>query len=217
MVTAQRVNSNQKKPQLSPRTLLLWTYGGKVPLAMRMRIRLATSEDVPALEKMIAESVRTLQADDYTQEQREAALQQVFGVDSQLIADGTYFVVEALEVTEGGKPAVTGCGGWSKRKTLYGGDQFGQREDTPLDPAHDAAKIRAFFVHPSWARRGIGSKILATCENAARKAGFTRFEMGATLTGVKLFAAKGYKPVKRIQISLGEGESLPVIQMEKRV
>ncbi len=147
----------------------------------------------------------------------EAALKQVFGVDSQLIGDGTYFVVEALEVTDGGKPVITGCGGWSKRKTLYGGDQFSQREDTPLDPAHDAAKIRAFFVHPAWARRGIGSKILSTCENSARKAGFTRFEMGATLTGVKLFSAKGYTPVKRIQISLGEGESLPVIQMEKRV
>ena len=183
---------------------------------MRMRIRLATPDDVPALETMIAESVRTLQADDYTQEQREAALKQVFGVDSQLIGDGTYFVVEALEVTDGGKPVITGCGGWSKRKTLYGGDQFSQREDTPLDPAHDAAKIRAFFVHPAWARRGIGSKILSTCENSARKAGFTRFEMGATLTGVKLFSAKGYTPVKRIQISLGEGESLPVIQMEKR-
>ena len=166
---------------------------------------------------MIEASVRTLQADDYTQEQREAALRTVFGVDSQLIADGTYFVVEALEVTEGGKPAVAGCGGWSKRKTLYGGDQFGQREDTSLDPAHDAAKIRAFFVHPSWARQGVGSIILATCENAARKAGFTRFEMGATLTGVKLFAAKGYNPVKRMDVSLEEGEVLPMVQMEKRV
>ena len=182
---------------------------------MRMRIRLATSEDVPALEKMIAESVRTLQAEDYTQEQREAALHQVFGVDSQLIADGTYFVVEALEVTDGGKPAVTGCGGWSKRKTLYGGDVWKAREDSLLNPRSDAAKIRAFFVHPAWVRRGIGTMLLDACEQAAIAEGFRRFEMGATLSGVPLYRARGYVALESLGVPLANGESLPIVRMEK--
>ena len=114
------------------------------------------------------------------------------------------------------KPAIAGCGGWSKRKTLFGGDQYSGREDSLLDPALDAAKIRAFFVHPAWARQGVGTLILDACENAARAAGFTRFEMGATLTGVKLFGVKGYVPVKRMDVPLDNGEALPIVQMEKR-
>jgi GNAT superfamily N-acetyltransferase len=111
---------------------------------------------------------------------------------------------------------IAGCGGWSKRKTLYGGDKWTGREDSLLDPLRDAAKIRAFFIHPAWARRGVGTLILEACEAAAKAAGFTRYEMGATLTGAKLFGVKGYVPVKRIEIPLVNGESLPVIQMEKR-
>jgi GNAT superfamily N-acetyltransferase len=111
---------------------------------------------------------------------------------------------------------LVGCGGWSKRKTLYGGDQFTEREDLLLDPSRDAAKIRAFFIHPAWARRGIGTMILDACEAAARAAGFSRYEMGATLTGAKLFRARGYVAVRRIEIPLLNGESLPVIHMEKR-
>ena len=188
-----------------------------------IHLRLAVPEDVPVLRDLIDASVRGLQTQDYTPAQIEGALKTVFGVDSQLIADGTYIVAEAessaLEST-GGRNSETGlmivgCGGWSKRKTLYGSDHWTGREDALLDPLSDAAKIRAFFIHPDWARRGVGSAILKACEDAARSAGFTRYEMGATLTGAKLFGAKGYVAVKPISIPLVNGESLPVIHMEK--
>ncbi len=195
---------------------------------MGIQIRLATPGDVPVLRELIEASVRELQAEDYTVAQREAALRTVFGVDSQLIADGTYLVAEecgaadtvalGLHGTQTGVsvlPRIAGCGGWSKRKTLYGGDRWTQREDSLLDPEKDAAKIRAFFVHPAWARRGVGTLILEACETAAREAGFRRYEMGATLTGAKLFGVKGYVAVKRITVPLDRGESLPVIHMEK--
>lgn len=186
-------------------------------------IRLATPEDIPELRELIELSVRGLQAQDYTPAQMEGALKTVFGVDSQLIADGTYIVAEVeLPVPAGfeqksaaSQPVIVGCGGWSKRKTLYGGDRWTGREDSLLDPLHHAAKIRAFFIHPDWARRGIGSTILQACEDAARAAGFRRYEMGATLTGAKLFGARGYVAVKPISIPLVNGESLPVIHMEK--
>jgi GNAT superfamily N-acetyltransferase len=110
-----------------------------------------------------------------------------------------------------------GCGGWSKRKTLYGGDQWTGREAALLDPQHDAAKIRAFFIHPSWARRGIGTMILEACENAAVAAGFTRFEMGATLTGVLLYQARGYVALENLEVPLAKGEALPIVRMEKRI
>src|SRR5438309_4609660 len=188
-----------------------------------IHLRLAVPEDVPVLRELILASVRGLQTQDYTQAQIEGALKTVFGVDSQLITDGTYIVGQAepaaIELT-GAKSAqhelmIVGCGGWSKRKTLYGSDHWTGREDALLDPLRDAAKIRAFFIHPDWARRGVGSMILKACEDAARSAGFTRFEMGATLTGAKLFGAKGYVAVKPISIPLVNGESLPVIHMEK--
>ena len=190
----------------------------------KIQLRLAVPEDIPVLRQVIEASVRRLQTQDYTPAQIEGALKTVFGVDSQLIADGTYIVAEAETAPagqSGQKSAarasiIVGCGGWSKRKTLYGSDHWTGREDELLDPLHDAAKIRAFFIHPDWARRGIGSLILQACEDAARSAGFTRFEMGATLTGAKLFSVKGYRPVKPISIPLPNGESLPVIHMEKR-
>jgi GNAT superfamily N-acetyltransferase len=112
-------------------------------------------------------------------------------------------------------PRVVGCGGWSKRHTLFGGDQFAGREAALLDPAHDAAKIRAFFVHPEWARRGIGSLILAACEHAAFDAGFTRLEMGATLTGVPFYRARGYAERDHFAVELPRGESLAIVRMEK--
>ena len=198
-------------------------------MKFKIRIRAATSRDVPQLERLIAASVRELQAQDYSTEQREAALQSVFGVDSQLIADGTYLLAEARpsdptspeaqksdETTVAGMPRLAGCGGWSRRTTLFGGDQWTARQDDLLDPAHDAAKIRAFFIHPLWARRGLATKILEACEAAAREAGFKRYEMGATLTGVKLFEARGYIPMRKIEISIGEGLTLPILHMEKR-
>ena len=189
-----------------------------------IHLRLAVPEDVPVLRELIDASVRGLQTQDYTPAQIEGALKTVFGVDSQLIADGTYIVAQAapsaIERT-GTKNTpselmIVGCGGWSKRKTLYGSDHWTGREDALLDPLRDAAKIRAFFIHPDWARRGVGSMILQACENAARSAGFTRYEMGATLTGAKLFGAKGYVAVKPISIPLVNGESLPVLHMEKQ-
>lgn len=191
--------------------------------AAKIHLRLAVAEDVPVLQQLIDASVRGLQTEDYTPAQIEGALKTVFGVDSQLIADGTYIVAEAQSDETADEPetmakaglVIVGCGGWSKRKTLYGSDHWTGREDALLDPRHDAAKIRAFFIHPAWARRGVGSLILLACEEAARAAGFTRYEMGATLTGAKLFGAKGYVPVKPISIPLVNGESLPVIQMEK--
>ena len=112
---------------------------------------------------------------------------------------------------------LTACGGWSKRKTLFGGDQFAQREDSLLDPARDAAKIRAFFVHPQWARRGIGALILEACENAARAAGFTRLEMGSTLTGVAFYRAHGYAALENLQVPLSNGEMLPIVRMAKEI
>jgi GNAT superfamily N-acetyltransferase len=188
-----------------------------------IHLRLAVPEDVPVLRELIEASVRGLQTDDYTPAQIEGALGTVFGVDSQLIADGTYIVAEAESGAEdraGTANAsrglmIVGCGGWSKRKTLYGSDHWTGREDALLDPLRDAAKIRAFFIHPDWTRRGVGSMILKACEEAAKAAGFTRYEMGATLTGAKLFGVKGYVAVKSISIPLLNGESLPVIHMEK--
>jgi len=183
---------------------------------MNIRIRKAVPVDVPRLREVIEASVRGLQAGDYTPAQIEGALKSVYGVDSQLIADGTYFVVETA-TAESAKPEIIACGGWSKRKTLYGGDQFTAREDSLLDPECDAAKIRAFFVHPQWARRGIGTIILETCEKAAIAAGFTRLEMGATLSGVPFYRAKGYSEVEKQSAPLGNGEALPIVKMAKNV
>jgi GNAT superfamily N-acetyltransferase len=180
---------------------------------MNFRIRLAELRDIPLLQELIAASVRGLQAADYSAEQLESALRTVYGVDTQLIADRTYFAAEETEITN--EPLVVGCGGWSKRKTLYGGDQYTQREDSLLDPANDAAKIRAFFVHPDWARRGIGSLILDACEVAAEAAGFRRLEMGATLTGVPFYRVKGYVELETTEVPLENGLTLPIVRMEK--
>jgi GNAT superfamily N-acetyltransferase len=186
---------------------------------MKIRIRLAEACDVPVLRELIKASVRGLQAGDYSAAQLESALRTVYGVDTQLISDGTYFAAEAADDSEaesGGRSLLVGCGGWSKRKALYGGDQFALREDSLLDPATDAAKIRAFFVHPDWARRGIGGMILEACEAAAWAAGFRRLEMGATLTGVPFYRAKGYVELESEAVPLGEGLALPIVRMGKR-
>lgn len=189
-----------------------------------IHIREAVPADIPVLGALIDASVRGLQREDYTPAQMEGALRTVFGTDTRLIADGTYFVAEtdSEETVLAGPKAprsdllIVGCGGWSKRKTLYGSDQWTGRQDDLLDPRHDAAKIRAFFIHPEWTRRGIGSMILDACESAARSVGFGRFEMGATLTGVKFFRARGYAAVEDIEIPLANGELLPVVRMEKQ-
>jgi len=181
---------------------------------MMFMIRQAMLADVPALEELIQASVQGLQTGDYTPQQREQALELVFGVDTQLIEDGTYFVAEAREDEN---QVIAGCGGWSKRRTLYGSDHCAGREDALLDPRHDAAKIRAFFVHPGWARRGVGSRILEVCEAAAAKAGFRRLEMGATLTGVPLYRARGYVEGDHREVPLRPGESLPIVLMVKQL
>lgn len=187
-----------------------------------IHIRAAVAADIPVLRELIDISVRGLQAEDYTPAQIDAALRTVFGVDSQLIADGTYLVAEATAeqdapsaVSSPSKPMIAGCGGWSKRKTLYGGDHWKDRQDDLLDPRRDAAKIRAFFIHPDWARRGIGSMILDACETAALAAGFTRFEMGATLTGAKFFRERGYVALELLDLPLESGITLPIIHMVK--
>ncbi len=159
---------------------------------------------------LIAASVRVLQAADYSDAQREGALATVFTVDSQLIADGTYFVA----IGEEGK--LVGCGGWSFRKTLYGGDhQVEKIAPERLDATVDAAKIRAIFVHPDFARMGVGSLILAVAEEAAVAEGFRRFEMGSTLTGVALYTLKGYVEVERKDVPVGGGETIEVVRMVK--
>ena len=180
-----------------------------------IQIRKAVASDIPRLRALIDASVRGLQAEDYSPQQIEGALKTVFGVDSQLIEDETYFIAESK--TENGETIAVGCGGWSKRKTLFGGDQWTERKDSLLDPRTDAAKIRSFFIHPDWARRGIGSAILKTCEAAAKSVGFARTEMGATLTGVKLFQARGYVPMEPIEIPLENGVLLPVVRMTKQL
>jgi predicted N-acetyltransferase YhbS len=175
---------------------------------MYIEYRLATSSDIEALRELIPISVRALSADVYTLAQIESALAYIFGVDTQLIEDGTYFIAEA----EG---QIVGCGGWSQRKTLYGGDQSKHEEDPLLDPNVDAARIRAFYVHPDWARRRIGSNIIRACEGAAMQAGFSRMELVATLPGERLYAAMGYSVSEKIDISNPDGEVLPCARMGK--
>jgi GNAT superfamily N-acetyltransferase len=166
---------------------------------------------VPALHQLIEASVRVLQAGDYTPAQMDGALGTVLGVDTQLIRDHTYFIAETTD----SQCRLAVCGGWSRRKTLFGADRGPGREPELLDPRTDAAKVRAIFVHPDFARRGLGSLILATVEDAARQAGYTRFEMGSTLTGVALYRLKGYVEVERIEVTLANGERLPVVKMVK--
>jgi GNAT superfamily N-acetyltransferase len=177
---------------------------------MDIQIRLACLEDTTTLASLIPESARTLQAKYYTPEQIEGALETVFGVDSQLTRDGTYFIVENTH-------QIIGCGGWSKRKTLYGGDRSKKaEEDRLLNPSVDAAKIRAFFVHPAWARRGIGSQIMKKCEAAALEAGFKTIEIIATLAGEPLYHRFGYHVSQKFEISLPNETTLPVVRMIKR-
>lgn len=180
----------------------------------KVLLRKAVAADVRRLREVIEASVRGLQTADYSPAQIEGALKSVYGVDSQLIADGTYFVAEIADPNTG-QIRIVGCGGWSKRKTLYGGDQYAEREDSPLDPSRDAAKIRAFFVHPNWARQGIGTMILEACEKAAAEAGFSRFEMGATLSGVPFYRARGYAEVENQSAPLSNGEVLSIVRMTK--
>ncbi|WP_293744870.1 GNAT family N-acetyltransferase [uncultured Pedobacter sp.] len=175
-----------------------------------MTIRIATFQDIPELKKLLDDSVRSLSKDYYTTSQIDSALKYIFGIDSQLIDDGSYYVVE-LDGT------IAGCGGWSRRKTLYGGDQHKELYDTLLDPTREPARIRAFFVHPDYARRGIGRKIIELCENEAKKHGFSSLALGATLPGVPLYKAMGFKEMEQIVEPLSDGEKLELVSMIKNI
>jgi GNAT superfamily N-acetyltransferase len=185
----------------------------------QLRYRVAVFADIPRLGPLIEASVRGLQAQDYSPSQLDQALGTWLGLDTQLIADGTYFAVEALDDPAGPDTCggLAACGGWSRRKTPYGSDHRPGRDDALLDPKTEAAKIRAFFVHPAWARRGIGTRILELCEQAAQVEGFTRFEMGATLTGIPLYRRHGYVEGERIDLPLANGEVLPIVKMTKQI
>ena len=175
------------------------------------RLRPADMADAPALHRLIALSVQELQKHDYSPEQLVMAVDTVFTLDTQLIKDGSYYIIETPQ------GAVTACGGWSARKTLCGGDLHAVRDDALLDPACDAARIRAFFVHPAYARRGLGSRLLVHCEQVARAAGFTCFEMAATLTGVPLYKARGYRVVEHTTVPLCGSSILPVVLMSRSI
>lgn len=174
-------------------------------------VRPATRADVPALESLVEASVRGLGPSKYSARQIELSLEHLFGIDTLLIDDGTYYVVE----TEERDPRMIGCGGWSLRKTPFGGDQAEAQDPERRDPAIDPAVIRAFFVHPDATRQGIGRRLLHVCESAAQDAGFREFELTATLTGYPLYAAHGYKDVETIEIPLADGVTLSAVRMTK--
>ena len=175
---------------------------------MPIAIRVAAINDIPQLLELIALSARGLSAGYYTPAETESAIKYVFGVDTQLIKDGTYFVVE-----EDGM--IIACGGWSKRNTLFGGDQYKTEADPLLNPATDAARVRAFFVHPDKARKGVGQLLINACEQAAIANGFSRMEMGATLPGVPFYAKMGYAEMEQIKLPLPDGEVMGIVKMGK--
>ncbi|HTO53590.1 MAG TPA: GNAT family N-acetyltransferase [Myxococcota bacterium] len=171
-----------------------------------LQLRLATPADLPAIERLIPRSVRGLSTTYYSPAQIEASIVHVFGPDTQLVSDGTYFVVGSGE-------RVVACGGWSKRRTLFGGDQHKSSADPLLDPATEPARIRAFFVEPDFARRGIASRLMRACMDAARAAGFRALELGATLPGVPLYRAFGFRELERLDVPMPGGEALPIVRM----
>jgi GNAT superfamily N-acetyltransferase len=169
-------------------------------------LRAATREDLPALQRLIEQSVRGLSGPFYTLAQIESALRHIFGPDTQLIDDRTYFIISAPE-------GLAAAGGWSRRRTLYGGDQMKSAEDPLLDPVTEPARIRAFFVHPDWARRGLGRQLYDRCAAEAAAAGFHNLELMATLPGEPLYRALGFEEVERT-VAVGD---LPVVRMRRAI
>lgn len=179
---------------------------------MSFSLRKATFADKKEIVELIAESVKGLSREDYSERQIELSIKSVFGVDSELIADKTYFVAES----EDGR--IVGCGGWSKRKTLYGASRYERSRDSNLlNPETDSAKIRAFFIHPDYARQGIGTAILEACEMEAKAQGFKSAEMMATLPGVKLYKVRGYGGGEQVKVPIGEDEDIICIKMWKNL
>jgi GNAT superfamily N-acetyltransferase len=175
---------------------------------MSFSLRLAVPEDAAAIDRLIPASARHLCARDYTPGQIEAALRGTWGLDSQLILDRTYFVAES-------EADVVGCGGWSRRRTLFGGDRASDRSAELLDPQRESARIRAFFVAPEWARKGIGRALLDRCEREARAEGFRSLELGATLPGARLYRSHGYVAGEPYAYDLGGGVLIDIIPMRK--
>jgi GNAT superfamily N-acetyltransferase len=172
-----------------------------------MTHRLATLEDIPALTALMQAAIRQLLPQFLKPEEVEASFA-VMGLDSQLIADGTYFVIEEDDV-------IAGCGGWSRRATLFGGNHTAGRDARLLDPATESARVRAMYTAPAFVRRGIGRRILALCEDAARAEGFRRAELGATMGGLPLYEASGYQPIEMLQVDTPGGIKVPILRMGK--
>ena len=171
-----------------------------------LRHRLARHDDVAALTELMERAIAELQKP-FLDAAQIAASRTLMGLDSQLIDDRSYFVVEQ-------GASLAGCGGWSRRQTMYGGDRSPGRDAALLDPASDAARVRAMYTHPAFVRRGVGRLILALCEDAARAEGFCRAELVATLAGLPLYAACGYRPVERFTDDRG-GVAVPLVRMTK--
>lgn len=176
----------------------------------RFRVRRARHDDVPVIERLIARSVRALSVGYYEPGQVESALTYMFGVDSQLIDDGTYHVVDA-------DSAIAAVGGWSRRRTLFGGDQWKHGADEPLDPTREPARIRAFFVDPAWSRRGLGRALFEVCLDEARVAGFQRLELMATLPGEPLYRALDFSADERVELALPDGVRVPLVRMSRAI
>lgn len=175
-----------------------------------MIIRKARLEEREAIRNLIAESARQLSRAHYNERQIETAIATVFGVDTDLIADGTYFVAEIDN-------ELAGCGGWSKRKTLFGGDQYSSRDAGYLDPQSEPAKIRAFFIHPDYARKGIARAILSQCETEARAVGFHALELMATLPGIEFYKSSGFSVTGNLNLELTEDVKLELVPMRKEL
>ena len=173
-----------------------------------LRLRRANPGDVEEIRNLIVLSARELSRGYYNERQIVAAIAHVFGVDTTLISDGTYFVAEAVGQLQG-------CGGWSKRRTLFGGDQYAARDSAFSDPAIDAAKIRAFFVHPHAARKGVSRALLTRCETEARTAGFKAAELMSTLPGVSFYRACGYDSGEPASFTVGQGVEIDFVPMKK--
>jgi GNAT superfamily N-acetyltransferase len=175
---------------------------------MRFTSRLATPEDVDRLQTVMNASITELQAEFLTEEQI-ASSAMLMGIDNQLIADGTYYVIEHDD-------AIAGCGGWSRRGTLYGSDTTPGRDSHLLDPSVDAARVRAMYTHPAFARQGVGWLILTLCERAAGAEGFTRLHLMGTMSGLPLYSAYGFTALEHVEDHRG-GAAVPLVRMEKLV
>ena len=186
--------------------------GGVGPIAAtdtRFTHRIAQHDDIPVLKTLMAASIRELLRDFLPPKAVEASFE-VMGLDTRLIDDGTYYVVECVGV-------IAGCGGWSRRNTLFGGDHSAARNDALLDPRTDAARVRAMYTSPPFARRGVGRLVLALCEQAAATEGFARAELAATLAGEPLYRACGYKEIERFEAQTSKGIPIPLIRMAKAI